>query len=296
MRAARPSSRHGLPLFALLHAWLALGSDLGQVPLCYYPDGTVATNDYACRLDTAESFCCTTNVSCLDNKICDVLNPTQYRFNRGTCTDKTWTSAACPQFCQAKVPDYGCGIIRCPDAAGKVCCDTDHKDATATCCQDPSNLFDLGGAWDSFRIIDTSAASSTKSLSSSTSTSAIATGFETPAPANGDGGEGGAALSAGAIAGIAVGGVAGLGGLGALALWWMRSKKKGRKPEDHPAAAELDGMGMRHEMKAGNARHELGGREAPQELCSGDERHEMEGSSPLDRNLVDPQEQGKASW
>ncbi|KAL0257197.1 hypothetical protein SLS55_008007 [Diplodia seriata] len=78
MRTACPSSRYALPLISLLHANLALGSDMGHVPLCYYPDGTVATNDYACRLDTAESFCCTTNVSCLDNKICDVLNPTHF--------------------------------------------------------------------------------------------------------------------------------------------------------------------------------------------------------------------------
>lgn len=71
----------------------------GSVPRCYYPNGDIATNDYACYLNTTESFCCTQNVKCLDNKICDSIDPVHYRYNRGTCTDKTWTSDACPNFC-----------------------------------------------------------------------------------------------------------------------------------------------------------------------------------------------------
>ncbi|KAK8159878.1 hypothetical protein BC567DRAFT_24278 [Phyllosticta citribraziliensis] len=72
----------------------------GSVPRCYYPNGQTATDDYACYLNTTQSFCCTEGVKCLENKICDFINPTEYRFNRGTCTDKTWTSPACPSFCQ----------------------------------------------------------------------------------------------------------------------------------------------------------------------------------------------------
>ncbi|KAF9630546.1 hypothetical protein BFW01_g1108 [Lasiodiplodia theobromae] len=310
MRSASLGSRRALPFLLLLDVILAAQSGDGHVPLCYYPDGTIATNDYACRLDTTESFCCTTNVSCLDNKICDVLSPTQYRYNRGTCTDKTWTSDACPQFCQgeepgsrlltsreltapiAKSPDYGCGIIRCPDAGGKVCCDIDNKDSTATCCQDDSNLFDLVGDWDAFRVIDKSAASSTRSLvgSSSISTAVTSPGSAASTTSAQSDGEGGTGLQAGAIAGIAVGSVAGASGLGALALWAMRRK---RQQKNSSATVELDGISMRHELKAEGARYELGGRQAPQELSSGDERHEMEGSSPLDLNVMKGQEQGK---
>ncbi|GME59212.1 uncharacterized protein LTHEOB_4405 [Neofusicoccum parvum] len=99
------------PLFSILLDPRPASAQDGHVPRCYYPDGTLASNDYACRLNTTESFCCTTNVTCLDNKICQVLAPTQYEYNRGTCTDKTWTSDECPKFCQAQSPSYGSGVI-----------------------------------------------------------------------------------------------------------------------------------------------------------------------------------------
>lgn len=178
-------------------------------------------------------------------------------------------------------------MIRCSNGDGKVCCDVDNKDSTATCCQDDSNLFALAGDWGPFRTIDESAVSSTRIMEPSPSTAATGSARASAAEAtaaNADSGDSGGSLQTGAIVGIAIGGITGAGALGALAFWRVR---KSKRKQVVPGASELDGYEMRHEMKAEeSAAHEISGREVPIELSSGDERHEMEGSSPLDQKLA----------
>lgn len=73
---------------------------------CYYPDRSIAVNDQPCRPD-ANSPCCSSGWSCLENGICertslaDRFNPnvTDYNYGRGSCTDRTWRSSECPLFC-----------------------------------------------------------------------------------------------------------------------------------------------------------------------------------------------------
>ena len=62
--------------------------------LCYYPDGTLATLDSPCFPDADVSFCCGNGTACLADQLC-------YNdgYIRGSCTDKTWNSPECPQFC-----------------------------------------------------------------------------------------------------------------------------------------------------------------------------------------------------
>lgn len=74
---------------------------------CYNTDGSVMTGDLPCNTDLEHSFCCGASWTCLSRGICSDLNTTQSAINgspipalqRATCTDRTWYSGECPQFC-----------------------------------------------------------------------------------------------------------------------------------------------------------------------------------------------------
>lgn len=65
---------------------------------CYYPSGNKQTVDRPCDNSVSESHCCGVNDICLTNGMCfqlgDVLLVT-----RGSCTDQSWSSSACPREC-----------------------------------------------------------------------------------------------------------------------------------------------------------------------------------------------------
>ena len=77
---------------------------------CYFPDGS-KSNDTLCRpqsSDQASACCGDTNV-CLDNGLC--LAQIGYAaITRGSCTDPTWQSDGCAQYCQdgefQALPEY----------------------------------------------------------------------------------------------------------------------------------------------------------------------------------------------
>ena len=69
----------------------------GTVPTCYFPDGTKAVGDYACRLDTTTSSCCTIGAQCLDSGLCKSNGDES--IIRTSCTDKSWKSVGCAEFC-----------------------------------------------------------------------------------------------------------------------------------------------------------------------------------------------------
>ena len=71
---------------------------------CYFPEGDVGANDLACFPLQEFSFCCGPGYACLENKLCmntpeasDGLSPGS--LIRGSCTDPTYDSSACPPFC-----------------------------------------------------------------------------------------------------------------------------------------------------------------------------------------------------
>lgn len=71
-----------------------------DVPVCYNPDQSIAIyNNYACNLSANVSVCCSVGSICLDNKICQSGNGQTIR---GACTDSTWQSSECPQYCVGK--------------------------------------------------------------------------------------------------------------------------------------------------------------------------------------------------
>jgi hypothetical protein len=100
----RPTPTPSTLLLIILAGYVLFTRAEDQVPFCFYPDGSQAQGDYACNLTASTSFCCAIGYYCLDNKICvnsapsdsedDVGN--QLKYNRGSCTDRTWRSPDCP--------------------------------------------------------------------------------------------------------------------------------------------------------------------------------------------------------
>ena len=73
-----------------------------ESPSCYFPNGVIAPTDYACNPSANVSPCCGFDMICLDNKICQSISGDNFR---GTCTDQTWKSPGCPQFCTGQCWD-----------------------------------------------------------------------------------------------------------------------------------------------------------------------------------------------
>ena len=67
---------------------------------CFYPDGLRLFADIPCSKNGSEdNFCCGPAAICLSNKICWDGGS---GYLRGSCTDATWKSSACPQFCLSR--------------------------------------------------------------------------------------------------------------------------------------------------------------------------------------------------
>ena len=83
-----------LPPIALL--FLLLSQALA---VCYYPNGDIS-DDLSCNPSAVNSTCCQRNWTCLSNGVCGLMNSTgDVNYGRHSCTDKTWNSPSCPQFC-----------------------------------------------------------------------------------------------------------------------------------------------------------------------------------------------------
>ena len=68
---------------------------------CYYPDGSVSHRDTPCRVLPygQASPCCGATDICLDNDYCLAQSGPEV-VTRGSCTDSSWQSGECPQYCQ----------------------------------------------------------------------------------------------------------------------------------------------------------------------------------------------------
>ncbi|KAF2136439.1 uncharacterized protein K452DRAFT_362544 [Aplosporella prunicola CBS 121167] len=259
-------------VFTLYFCSLVAAQD---VPRCYYPNGKIATNDYACYLNSSQSFCCTQGVKCLDNKICESVNVTKYKYNRGTCTDKTWQSDECPKFCQAQSPNYGSGIVQC-DSNSNVCCDNGKDDDSATCCQDDSGIFAISRDWNAFKTIDSVASTATRNTAIPSAATATTSATNTNASNSGKSTEG-SGLSSGSIAGIAVGVAAGVV-LAAILLFWLLRRRNAKSRTEE--IMELDSGRNAQELQGQELTPELMSKpiKPPVEMSSGQELFEMEGS------------------
>ena len=64
---------------------------------CFYPNHEIKQIDSPCFPDKDISPCCSDDMVCLGNGLCH--NEKTGILTRGTCTDRTWKSPYCPQYC-----------------------------------------------------------------------------------------------------------------------------------------------------------------------------------------------------
>ncbi len=68
---------------------------------CYFPDGSEATDDKPCQspsINDGASACCNSLDVCLENHLC-LAQTGGPMISRGSCTDGTWQSPMCSQYC-----------------------------------------------------------------------------------------------------------------------------------------------------------------------------------------------------
>ena len=122
------------PLLILLSSILLLELVASAQP-CYNHDGSIVVNDTACSPELKNSFCCGPGWTCLDNGICSNHNTTDLTHQeagqqRASCTDRTFESDQCPQFCPGNT---GFGREVATFDNGTFCC----VFGNGTCAPDP---------------------------------------------------------------------------------------------------------------------------------------------------------------
>ncbi|KAF2173560.1 hypothetical protein M409DRAFT_48521 [Zasmidium cellare ATCC 36951] len=103
--------------------------------VCYTPNGAVWEGATPCNQTADESHCCGVNDFCLSNGHClQAEGAYANRIGRGTCTDSSWRSEACPYECNDIRTDQDCALLlayETPD--GSFCCDRGFNTETQSC-------------------------------------------------------------------------------------------------------------------------------------------------------------------
>jgi hypothetical protein len=175
------SARRAL-LFSALLALLSSSS----AQTCYNQDDTTDTTAIPCypsnSTGSSQSFCCPVGRQCYTNGLCGPSD-TDPNYGRLSCTDYTWRSPDCPQFCLSNDQSGGAVVVLCPGTDNQYCCSNLARDGTTYgCCGNSSNFLALGalveiddGTVVSSILISTSSTSSptqtTMHTSASTTTS-----------------------------------------------------------------------------------------------------------------------------
>lgn len=90
-----------LPVFFLVSSHNEDNKAMANAQTCYFPDGSVADRDTPCNSNATNygvSACCAHMDICLDNHLC-LAQSGEEVITRGTCTDRTWQSSGCSQYC-----------------------------------------------------------------------------------------------------------------------------------------------------------------------------------------------------
>jgi hypothetical protein len=122
-------SHHRRRRRSILFAIIATAAQCSASAQCHSPDGTISPLDKPCYPPASDSFCCPPSSICSSNKLC-ILPGGQAL--RGSCTDPSFSSAACPNFCLHK----GAGLQHSA-SLNMTLCETD-PDSTTYCCNEGS--------------------------------------------------------------------------------------------------------------------------------------------------------------
>ncbi|KAF2489645.1 hypothetical protein BU16DRAFT_622289 [Lophium mytilinum] len=104
-------------LLSAFHTLFTTASPVDPDLPCYLPSGRLSPNTKPCLSTSGDghSHCCDPAINaCLDNGLCYVY--TSGDTARESCTDSTWISTACPQYCremgrELAYIDSGCGLV-----------------------------------------------------------------------------------------------------------------------------------------------------------------------------------------
>ncbi|KAI9854921.1 MAG: hypothetical protein M1824_006490 [Vezdaea acicularis] len=223
-----------------------MATQAGAAKNCFLPNGALRGDDSPCDPNAEDSPCCWQSLGyeCLDNGLC-VGNGTANvspQIIRGTCTDPTWKSPKCPQYCLEN--DYtGAGaanftidtvVWQCssgdPANGGSFCCDIAYPSPNNQSCCGQYNMFSLGSTVGSQST--SSAKSGTTSTASSRATSTAATTTATAATTSNlaSSGSSNHAAAIGAGVGVPVG-VLALAGIGFLLFRRRKNRKSAAPPQ-----------------------------------------------------------------
>ncbi|OCL01450.1 hypothetical protein AOQ84DRAFT_6704 [Glonium stellatum] len=223
-------------LYLFLTLCLLVGVSAASNTTCYYPDG-LESKGLPCNPTADVSTCCGPGFICLGNDLCtpgpNDRKTYDYKFYRSSCTDATWKSSACPNFCLGPLDDIdsGQGLESCSGSPDQYCCGRGYD-----CCRNSTNVFTLGVA----DIITTIPYSSI-----STTTAIAATMTSNPGPATHNHSNG---VAIGVGVGVGTGGIAAI----LLAVFIFLKRRRSKKPAPRlriSGPLELEG-GRIHESPA----------------------------------------------
>ena len=161
--------------------------------LCYYPNGK-PSDDLACDPTAEVSVCCNRGAACLSNGVCEHLPDSSAgvaaTYGRGSCTDQSWQSASCPQFCQTTFLGGGVPVSNCT-TDGDWCCGADD----GSCCEGKVVKLGAGNLETTLGLVAAASTSTARRSSSASSSSLQRTATSAVAASTGTAGRSSASSS-----------------------------------------------------------------------------------------------------
>ncbi|OIW26470.1 hypothetical protein CONLIGDRAFT_716748 [Coniochaeta ligniaria NRRL 30616] len=257
---------------------LALAAGQTQSTQCYWPNGNEAGGWIPCS-DGPASNCCHHTAICMSNGLC--LGTIPSVLSRGACTDQSWNSTNCTQYCQTINPEAGCSIVlyEITNTLPSYCCNSIISSSDKAVCgagtpfSVPDGVPIAGVGALAAMVLNTTTEGSSDTTSaappSSSTTSSSTSSSSTSAPSATELG-GAAAPNCNASAapgqqqpsretavGVGVGVPLGAIAMGLL-VWAMREQRKRRRAEQGLAVAQgLDAAAMK-DFAASNAQWQQG--------------------------------------
>ncbi|KAF1966445.1 hypothetical protein BU23DRAFT_574061 [Bimuria novae-zelandiae CBS 107.79] len=106
--------------------------------LCYFPNGKQLHDYTPCNQKAGVSHCCKKTDACINNGYCFQQGRERFayglRIARSSCTDRSFDSPACPQYCKDVSSDTDMALMLVNNSAvGGFCCSKEFDSATFTC-------------------------------------------------------------------------------------------------------------------------------------------------------------------